>query len=197
MKKQFALILILWSSFSLTSIGLAQSFHDVKIYSWEEVQNASPDTIYGISFEKSKLTEVPADLYRFYNLKHLSFAKNKLTELPAYISTFQSLEHLDLTKNELSNFPIVICQLKSLKELLIGHNDIASIPDCIEYVSDLEFLDVYDNPLSHVPESIMRLHKLAKIDFTGIRFNRDFQDKWKAQLPDTKLIFDPPCNCMN
>mgnify|MGYP002630102223 CR=1 FL=1 len=196
-KKQFALIFLLWSSFGLNLSCSAQVAQDVKVYDWEVAKNAHPDTIYAISFEKSKLIEVPADLKRYKNVKQLNFAKNKLNDLPEFFTGFESLEVLDLTKNEFRIFPIEICQMKNLKELLVGRNEIASIPECIEYASSIEFLDIYDNPLSHVPESMMRLKKLTKIDFTGIRFNRDFQDKLKAQLPDTKLIFDSPCDCMN
>jgi hypothetical protein len=195
-KKQFALILILWSSFGFASTCSAQSTQDVKIYEWEEVQSASPDTIYAISFEKLKLTEVPAELAKFINIKVLNFKKNKLTALPAFFTKFDSLQVLNLEKNKLGRFPIQICQFTALKELLIGSNDIGSLPDCIEYVSNLEILDLYDNPLSGLPPSMMRMKKLLKIDFTGIRFNDVFQEQWSKQLPDTELIFDPPCDCM-
>jgi hypothetical protein len=188
-KKQFALILILWSSFAIGQ--------DVTVYDWEEVQAAHPDTIYAISFEKDKLTELPSDLSKFTNLKRLNLAKNRLTELPEFIVEFDSLQELNLTKNKLSKFPIVICRLQGLKRLMIGSNDIASLPDCMEYVSELEYLDLYDNPISYLPQSMMRLKNLKKIDFTGIRFNKDFQKQWTEQLPNTELVFDSPCDCMN
>ena len=44
---------------------LCLSFHDFaqlnhgKVYSWKEVQQANPDTIYAISFEKLKLDSLP------------------------------------------------------------------------------------------------------------------------------------------
>ncbi len=188
-KKQFALILILWSSFSFGQ--------DQKIYDWEVAQSADPDTIYAISFEKLKLTEVPADLARFTKVTHLNLSKNKLTKLPDFIKQFKQLEHLDLGKNDFFTFPVQICQLSELKTLIINRNAISSIPDCIEYVSKLELLDLYDNPISSLPESMARMTQLKKIDFTGIRFNKDFQKKWSEQLPNTKLIFDAPCECMN
>ena len=208
-KKRFALILILWfstlaSTSSAQAIGSAQAFVtgsknalDVKIYEWDEVQTASPDTIYAISFEKNRLTEVPIYLSKFKNIRLLDFSKNKLTELPTFFTEFKSLEVLNLQRNKFSRFPIEICQLTALKQLLIGSNDIASIPDCIEYASSLEILDLYDNPLSGLPQSMMRMENLQKIDFTGIRFSDVFQEQWIKQLPDTKLVFDSPCDCMN
>lgn len=191
-KKQFVLILILWSS--LTGSAFAQ---DLKVYEWKEVQSANPDTIYAISFEKNKLSELPSDLSKFKNLKHLNLSKNKLSELPSFIGDFDSLEVLNLERNKFSKFPIEICQFGALKSLMIGSNDIASIPDCIEYVSNLEYLDLYDNPLSYLPQSVMRMKNLKEIDFSGIRFNKDFQKQWTEQLPNTELVFDSPCNCMN
>jgi hypothetical protein len=188
-KKPFALILILWSSISYGQ--------ELTMYDWEEAQNAHPDTIFAISFEKDKLTELPSDLAKFTHLKQLKLAKNKLTELPDFVFTFDSLQELDLTRNKLSSFPVGLCRLSGLKRLLIGSNDIASLPDCIEYTSQLEYLDLYDNPIGHLPQSMMRLKNLKKIDFTGIRFNKDFQKQWTEQLPDTELVFDSPCDCMN
>lgn len=200
-KKRFALILILWSSISIGSaqenLSETMQAQDVKMYHWEDVQTANPDTIYAISFEKMKLTSVPDELAKFTNIKQLDFTKNKLTELPTFFIEFKALEILNLQKNKFSRFPIEICQLSALKQLLIGSNDIASLPDCMEYVSNLEYLDLYDNPLAGIPQSMMRMKKLQKIDFSGIRFSKVFQKQWTEQLPNTELIFDSPCDCMN
>jgi len=193
MKKQFALILILWCSTNFAEL-FAQ---EVKIYLWEEVQAANPDTIFAISFEKSKLSELPEDLAKFKNVKELHVSKNKLSTLPSFIGTFDSLQILDLGKNKFSDFPVEICQFSELKQLMIGGNDIASLPDCMEYLFKLEYLDLYDNPIGFLPQSMMRLEKLQKIDFTGIRFSKDFQRKWTEQLPNTELVFDSACDCMN
>lgn len=193
MKKRFALILILWCSF-----GFAELFaQDLKIYEWEEVQSANPDTIFAISFEKNKLTELPDELAKFTEIKQLHLSKNKLSALPSFITTFDSLQLLDLGRNKFSNFPIEICQLSQIKQLMIGANDIASLPDCMEYLSKLEYLDLYDNPIAFLPQSMMRLKNIQKIDFTGIRFSKDFQKKWTEQLPNTELVFDSACDCMN
>ena len=51
---------------------------DFKIYRWEEVQNANPDTIYGLTFAKEKRTELPTELSKFVNLRYLNLNKNKI-----------------------------------------------------------------------------------------------------------------------
>ena len=57
MKNLFVIILIAAASFQLT----AQT-DEVKIYEWEEVIHASPDTIYGLSLAKLKLDSLPYEL---------------------------------------------------------------------------------------------------------------------------------------
>ncbi|MDG1331060.1 MAG: leucine-rich repeat domain-containing protein [Crocinitomicaceae bacterium] len=196
-KKQFALTLILWCSLALTGTGSFLHAQELTVYDWNEVQTANPDSIFAISFEKDKLTELPEGLAKFTSVKQLNLAKNKLSELPDFIFTFDSLQELNVTKNKLCRFPIGVCKLENLKRLLIGSNDIASVPDCIEYVHKLEYLDLYDNPIGHLPQSMMRLKNLQKVDFSGIRFNKEFQKQWTEQLPNTELVFDSPCDCMN
>ena len=187
-RKQFALILALWSSLALIATDSISYAQDIKIYDWEELQTANPDTIFAISFEKNKLTELPADLSKFVNLKHLNLSKNKLTELPEFVFEFDSLKELNLTRNKLRSFPIGTCRLQELKRLMIGSNDITSLPDCVEYISKLEYLDLYDNPIVYLPQSMMRLKNLKKIDFTGIRFNKEFQKQWTEQLHRSEEI---------
>jgi hypothetical protein len=63
-------------------------------------------------------------------------------------------------------------------------------------MESLEYLDLYDSPVKNIPKSLTELPSLKEIDFTGIRYNEAFQSKWQKLLPEVKLVFDPPCNCM-
>jgi len=191
MKKTFALILLLIVSTSVFSQ------EDVRVFSWEEVQGADADTIYGLSLERMKLDELPAELARFSHLRILRIGKNKLTSLPQFIVNFTELEELDAGKNLLDVFPLTLCSMPSIQRLILSRNHFERIPDCIENIKELSYLDVYDTPITSVSESLVRLKNLKKIDFTGIRFNMRFQDNWKGKLPNVELVFDPPCDCMN
>lgn len=166
------------------------------MYSWEEAKMASPDTIYGITFSKLKLTELPEELARFKELRKLNIEKNKLETLPKFIAEFDHLIELDVGRNKLINFPLVACRMPTIQRLILNRNSFEVIPECIEYMKELKYLDLYDTPVGALPNSMIKLDKLEKIDFTGIRFSPEFQEKWKSSLPDVELIFDPPCDCM-
>ena len=90
----------------------------LRIYRWESIQKANPDTIYGIDASKLKWEEVPEKLYSFKNVKYLNISKNKLKELPLEMGVFKSLKTLDATKNDLENAPIVICQMPKLQKFM-------------------------------------------------------------------------------
>jgi len=191
MKKKFALCLLL----SLTNSFFCQSVHQ-NIYNWDVLVNCNPDTVYAISFSKNKLEALPNDLIRYKNLEYLDVSKNKLSSLPSFIGDFQNLKHLDISKNEFLVFPVEICRLGNLMYLIANRNTFTSLPDCIKYCSNLEYLDLWDTPVSEFPLGFDNLAKLKKLDLSGIRFGPTFQQTLKQRLPNTEILFDPPCDCM-
>ena len=194
MKKIFALIFLLNLSFSF---GQKYQVENVVVYSWEEAKNANADTVYGISFEKLKLTAVPQELKKFKFLKVLDLSKNRLTELPDFIDQFPFLEDLSLEKNKLIYFPVRICKDTSLRYLRLGKNLFESLPNSIENLKKLEYLDLYDTPIGSLPETMINLTTLKEIDFTGIRFSKTFQQSWVERLDWVKIVFDSPCDCFD
>lgn len=179
---------------ALTSQLFAQS--DYKIYEWEELKQCDPDTVYGISFRKNKLDSVPFDLIRFQNVRYLDFEKNKLTDIPLFIQQFQELEHLNLGKNELVNFPLSLCRLTKLNTLLLHMNEISYLPQCVEQMVGLKTLDLFKNPIRKLPDELASLQSLETLEMRSIKFSPEFQEKWIGLLPNTKIMFDPPCDCM-
>lgn len=192
MSKLFALFFLITCKSTL----LGQVEQSYRVYSWEEVKNAAPDTVFGISFEKLKLEVVPVELARFTNLKTLDLQKNKLTEVPKFIVEFKQLEKLNLEKNNLEYFPIQICQLKKITHLLMAKNYFEVVPECVGAMTSLEYIDFYDTPIRALPQEFENLKKLREIDFSGIKFSPNFQENWIARMPHTKFIFDAPCDCM-
>ncbi len=193
MKTIYVLILLLLVS--RTSDLLAQE-SDPKVYSWEEARVSDPDTIYGISFAKMKLSSLPEELAKFQKLKVLDLQKNKLTKLPDFIGDMKQLTRLDVAKNKLSVFPMVVCRMSSLEQLILNRNLFEKIPECIEYASSLKYIDLYDTPIRDLPGTLVNLKNLEKIDFSGIRFAPSFQEKWNSLLPEVDLVFDEGCDCM-
>lgn len=191
MKKLFVVIFLLLCS----PFGFSQE-ETYKIYNWEEVQSASPDTIYGLSLAKMKLDSLPQELSKFTHLKSLNLKKNRLTKLPDYIADFKSLETIDLDKNDLIYFPVVFCRMPQLKNILVGNNFFETLPECISGVKNLEYLDLYDTPIRSLPSSLEELTHLQKVDLSGIKFSPEFQETWWQRMPQVKWEFDPPCACM-
>lgn len=192
MKQIFVLIFLLFCSYNTFS----QNESDIVVYDWEIAKDASVDTIYGISFEKYKLESLPEELSEYVHLQILNLEKNKLKELPDYIKTFEDLREINAEKNLLEYFPIQICSLRKLTHLRLGKNYFENLPDCIGNVSTLEYMDFYDTPIRELPQSLELLKNLKEIDFTGIKFSPSFQKSWTARLPNVKVIFDAPCDCL-
>lgn len=191
MRKLFVILLLISSEFNC----LSQTDSIIE-YKWNELISVNPDTIYSISFEKMKLTELPIELADFHNLKYLNLGKNKLSNLPDFISDFTLLEKLDISKNELQIFPIEICKLSNLKVLIANRNFFDKIPECIGYCTNLEFIDLWDTPVGSFPKSFLNLKKLQNLDLQGIKYGPTFQKEFQQSLSWVIIKFDPPCNCM-
>lgn len=190
MKKIFALSWLLLLSEQL----IAQPQYPV--YSWEEAQQASPDTVYAISFKKMKLDSLPAELMRFTRLRHLDLSFNRLKALPAWFSLFRELESLDLSKNKLTVFPQELLEAEHLRELSFNRNGIRVIPEGIIRLQALRSIDFWDNPVSAFPEAFAELPELREIHAEGIKYGPKFQERWLGRLPGCKIFFDPPCDCV-
>lgn len=168
----------------------------LKVYHWSELDKANPDTIFGLSFAKMKLTELPSELVTFKNLKVLDLEKNKLKDLPAYIGDMSNLEVLNVAKNELNIFPVEICKLSALRKLILNRNTFDQIPECIGYCTKLELIDLWDTPVMTFPTSLQSLKHLQIIDLQGVKYGPSFQRDFQKKLPSVTVKFDPPCDCM-
>ncbi len=191
MKMKYIFVLF---SLVLTSIAFGQS--DDVVYDWEEVVEADPDTVYAITFRKYKLDSLPKKLFDFRNLVYLNLEKNNLKVLPEAFVKLKKIEYLDLGKNEFTVFPLLLCEMNNLKVLKLHMNEIAYVPNCIGSLSQLQELDLFKNPVRKLPEELTQLKKLKLLELRSIKFSPEFQEKWENSLPDTKIMFDPPCDCM-
>ena len=169
---------------------------DFKVYRWEEVQNADPDTIYGLTFAKEKRTELPNELSKYLNLRYISLNKNKIQSLPDFFDTLTKLEVFEAEKNDFSYFPSALTRLPKIEKINLHQNNIVAIPDAIQNCLLLEKLDLSDNAIGGVPEVVFGLTNLKFVDLTGVRFGPKYQKQLINRRPDIKWILDPPCDCM-
>lgn len=191
MRTVFAIFLLFTNEFFCFS-----QEDSIKVYHWTELLQANPDTIYGVSFSKMKLTELPEELGLYKNLRFLDLEKNRLTELPFFVGEFSKLEVLNVSKNDLIIFPVEICKLSSLKKLILNRNSFDQIPECIGYCSKLELIDLWDTPVMNFPSSLQNLKMLQTIDLQGVKYGPTFQRDFRQKLPAVTIKFDPPCDCM-
>lgn len=168
---------------------------DCLVYSWAIAKKANPDTIYGISFKKMKLTQLPPELANYKHLKQLDVSHNKLDSLPYYLVACNQLEILNISRNKFNRFPPVICSLIMIKRLSFNRNAIPEIPSCISALKQLTYIDFWDNPIPVFPEEFTELKNLKTVHAEGILYGPIFQDTWKYKLPNTNIFFDPPCDC--
>ena len=190
MKYLFVLFLI-----ALNLSVFAQQ-NNPKIYQWSVAKNAHPDTIFGITFEKMKLKEVPKELQAFKQLNTLLFSNNKLSQLPDFMGEFNKLQSLDISKNNFTVFPAVICQLTELKRFIANRNPMEYLPECVGYCEKLVYVDLWDTPIGTFPTSFKALKNLKKLDLQGISYPESFQRELKQQMPTVEILFDAPCNCL-
>ena len=192
MKYWFAAFLLL----TTLKVSLAQSTYSFRIYSLEEARKVDKDSVFGLQITKRKLTEIPSEIYQYKHLKYLDLSKNKLTSIPQEINQFKQLELLNVGKNRLTLCPIVICSIPTLKVLKLYQNPMTSIPECIQYLTELEELDLFETLIESFPGTLVELKKLKLLDAQGILYGKNFQENWRLLLPDTKILFDLPCNCL-
>ena len=191
MKKLFALIFLL-----LSFLNYAQLNHG-KIYMWNEVSGANPDTIHAISFEKYKVDSLPKELWNFTNLTYLNLEKNQFSYLPEELATLDQLTELNISKNKFTFLPLIICQLPNLQKLNASRNRIGSIPNQIANCPHLQVIDFYDNIIEDFGTGIFSLVELKTLNIEGVMYGTNFADDLKRKLPNVNILLDQPCKCFN
>lgn len=191
MKLIFALFSLLF-----LSAGFSQKTTE-KIYKWEEVQLANPDTVFNLSLSKMKLTELPAALWSFKNLKKLYLDKNKLSSLPDSFDLFKNLEVLSLDHNQFELIPLPITRLTNLKILIASNNRLTFLPDNISNAKNIEKLDFYNNEITNFGNGIYELKALTHLDISGTMYGTIFQKNLETKLKTVKIVMDPPCKCLD
>ena len=165
------------------------------IYRSISVALANPDKVYRLNLSKSKLREIPADVFRFKNLRELDMSRNRIDSIPPAIAELTHLSSLNLSANDLEILPDEIGKLSQLTYLNLNRNKIVALPPSIGDLSNLELLELWDNELSGVPDEIGKLKKLKAVELRGILFSNEEAARIDSLLPDTKVYMSPSCNC--
>lgn len=165
-------------------------------YTLEELEGVQKDTILALDLTKMKWEVLPDSLQDYTSLKGMKLSKNKLEKLPDYFKKFTNLQFLYLDKNKFRHFPYQIFYLNNLLYLDISRNKIGNIPEGIKALKNLVYLNIWDNLITHISPDFAQLQQLKYIDFRGTTFSPSFVKKWTQSFPNTKVYFDPPCDCL-
>jgi Leucine-rich repeat (LRR) protein len=188
MLRQLCLFL-LYSNFTL--IANAQAIK------WQDALQMNPASVYSLDCSGLKWDSLPQKLFEFVALESLDLSKNKLTFLPEEMKVFTQLQYLKLGKNKLDHFPLVLCQLPKLLELSMERNALRMLPDQINALSQLQYLDLYGNAIEHFGEGVFLLPNLRVLNIEGVMYGTVFAKQLLGRLPNTKVLIDPPCKCLD
>jgi len=167
-------------------------------YSSLEEALKQPDSVYILKLKREKLTQIPKEIFLLKNLKVLILSINKLNDIPDEIDSLKFLEELDVSSNKFTHFPKAITRLTKLKTLKIFRNEIPELPKEIGNMKNLNQLVIWDNPLTNLPDEIGKLKNQIKqlnLSLTLIR-DKNVIEKIFNLLPDTKIEFPSPCDCL-
>ncbi|KAK9871746.1 hypothetical protein WA026_014200 [Henosepilachna vigintioctopunctata] len=105
---------------------------------------------------KQKLTQIPDNLLKMYNLKMLYLEGNEIECLPEdFFVKLDKLNWLDLRNNKLKLIPKNIAYHQSLENLLLSNNYLEKLPNELGLVPKLKVLQISQNPLIYPSRSII------------------------------------------
>lgn len=185
------ILLICFLLFGLRNWNFAQ------VIQWEDALKLDPTVVFELDCSGQKWDSLPPEIYRFTELKYLNLSKNKLKGISSEIRQFEKLEKLDLGRNKFEVFPLALCQLTQLKVLHLDRNAITLLPEQIAALQKLEILDLYANGIEQFGEGIFLLPHLRELNIEGVMYGTIFAKQLTSRLPNTKVLIDPPCKCLD
>jgi hypothetical protein len=68
---------------------------------------------------------------------------------------------------------------------------------CASSLTQLQTLDLYGNAIEQFGEGIFLLPDLRVLNIEGVMYGTIFAKQLLARLPQTKVLIDPPCKCLD
>jgi len=166
------------------------------VYTNLEMAIKNPEKVYKLDLHKTKLKEIPKEIFTLTNLQELNLSKNKLTTIPKEIGKLKNLQVLNFSANEIDTVPAEIGQLINIQKLILNQNVINHLPTTIGNLTKMYFLDLWGNNIQEFPKEISKLQNTLKyIDLRVISIKDNLQEDMVKLLPNTKFLFSMSCNC--
>ncbi|WP_024851834.1 leucine-rich repeat-containing protein kinase family protein [Hydrogenovibrio kuenenii] len=153
------------------------------------------DTLETLDLSNNQLSQLPEDLPRLHQLKHLFLNNNQFESVPECLQDCPSLDlisfksnrvrHLPenalpkqtrwliLTDNQLKELPNSLGNHARLQKLMLAGNQLTTLPDSLEKCSQLQLIRLSANQLSQFPKCLLALPNLAWVAFSGNPFCRN------------------------
>lgn len=116
-----------------------------------------------LSLSNKDIEEIPSEIGRLKNLKHLDLSYNSIKKLPPEFYTLDKLETLLLFRNELIELAPEIKRMPNLKLLDISYNKIEIIPPEIGDLSNLRTFDAGHCKIKFLPLEFIKLLSLKDL----------------------------------
>lgn len=165
------------------------------------------DTLETLDLSNNQLSQLPADLSRIHQLKHLFLNNNQFESVPDCLRDCPSLDlisfksnrvrHLPenalpkqtrwliLTDNQLTELPDSLGNHAQLQKLMLAGNQLTTLPDSLKNCSQLKLVRLSANQLSQFPECLLALPNLAWVAFAGNPFCRNAEAIQHSAQPST------------
>jgi hypothetical protein len=116
------------------------------------------------------LTEIPADIFKYRNLKTLNLRNNAIKLVSKEIGTLKHLKRLDLSNNQISNLGAKFFDLINLEHLFLNKNKLKSFPVQVAKLTKLKTLNLAGNLFSALPIELCGFQTLTSLDLTNNQF---------------------------
>jgi Leucine-rich repeat (LRR) protein len=193
----FALAVFIACSAKAQVVELLDSAQLEETYSYIDLADALryPEKVIRLELRKKKLKEFPKEIFQFPNLQYLDISRNQITELPDSIDKLKNLQYLNVSRNKLGALPKQVGRLSNLMFLHANNTELIGLPPQIGNLEHLHILDLWSNDLAEFPESLTQLKELHTFDVRAIMISIETIKQLRRWLPNTDVLFDPPCNC--
>lgn len=115
----------------------------------------------------SKLSEFPVDIAKLADvLRTLNLSDNKISELPAFVGNFEQLKQLTLNNNRIAQLPVEIGHIGKLETLSLNCNRLCSLLPSFNKLNNLRTLSLSANNFSEFPLILCQLRNLEVLDLS-------------------------------
>ncbi|XP_058824318.1 leucine-rich repeat-containing protein 57 [Topomyia yanbarensis] len=117
----------------------------------------NPNVMRTLDLSENRFVELPDDIGKFINLKHLNVSGNKLVSLSDMLGVLEKLETFNAMNNFIERLPAQLGQCKNMKQVILSNNQICEFPTMLCGLKHLDLLDLSRNKITTIPAAVSSL----------------------------------------